>query len=782
MNIKKILIFSGLLLTVTGVFSQNVTQTVKGRVFEEGTDITLPGANIVIPGTNPLIGTNSDTDGNFRIDAVPVGRYSIKISFLGYEPLVLNEILVSSGKEFVITAGLKPLVTQINEVVVRAVTGKDKPLNTMATVSARAFSVEEASRYAGGLDDPARLASSFAGVASNMSSNGIVVRGNAPKGILWELEGVEIANPSHFANITAFGGGGITALSSQMLANSDFYTGAFPAQYGNALSGVFDLKLRTGNDEKYEHTFQIGALGTDISSEGPLCKGKSYSYLFNYRVSTLALISPLLPENAKGINYHDLSFMLNFPAGASGTFSLWGLMGYDNMVQEAVEDTVKWQYDHDKERHNSRLFLGSLGVNHKFNPGKNTSVSTSVAVSGNSISWKVDDIDNSMQYLTSQDIYNIEGRYIFTSTVNHKFSVRHSNRSGVTISNLNYNLKISDALQTGSSPVVLTDEKGNSNLLVAFTQSRFNITERIMLNIGLHAQYFALNNKASLEPRVAVKWSFTPLQGISLGYGNHSQIEPLYLYFISREKGNSMTYPDKNMDFSKAHHFVAGYDLMISEHMRLKIEPYVQILYDIPVIPDSSFSLINLETGWFINDSLVNSGTGKNIGIDFTVERFFNKGYYFLFTASLFDSHYKGGDGVERDTRYNRHYVINILAGKEWYLGENGKNILEVNARVNALGGERISPVDVNASLSLHEIIYDENRAFENKKKDAVLLSIGASLKRNKPSYTGTWAFQITNLLNAKESFGYRYNFIKNTIDTYEQVIIIPNISYRIDF
>ncbi len=248
--------------------------------------------------------------------------------------------------------------------------------------------MEEASRYAGGIDDPARLASSFAGVAGNLSSNAIVIRGNAPKGLLWCLEGVEIPNPSHFANVTSFGGGGITALSSQMLTSSDFYTGAFPAEYGNALSGVFDMKMRVGNNEKREHTFKAGLTGLEFASEGPFVKGKKSSYLFNYRYSTLSLISPLLPENAKGLSYQDLAFKINLPAGKKGTFSFWGIFSADKSGSEAKKDSSEWNYYQDIEKDENRNRMGAIGLNHQVILNEKTYFHTSLSATGNSIYWK----------------------------------------------------------------------------------------------------------------------------------------------------------------------------------------------------------------------------------------------------------------------------------------------------------------------------------------------------------------------------------------------------------
>jgi hypothetical protein len=208
-------------------------------------------------GTDPVIGAVSDSDGKFELRNIPVDRYDLEVSYLGFETKMVRELLVQSGKERLIDIGLKESVISLDEIVVRPKDDKSNPANSMGLVSARMFSVEVAQRYAGGFDDPARLASSFAGVSSSIGKNGIVIRGNAPTALLWQLEGAEIRNPNHFADLSVFGGGGLTALSSQVLANSDFYTGAFPSEYGNAMSGVFDLKLRKGNMEKREITLCV---------------------------------------------------------------------------------------------------------------------------------------------------------------------------------------------------------------------------------------------------------------------------------------------------------------------------------------------------------------------------------------------------------------------------------------------------------------------------------------------------------------------------------------------
>ena len=252
---KKYLTVLYIMLQGLLVLSQQPTFFIRGIVTDQDSKVPISFASVFVIGISPTLGTTTDIDGKFRIENVPVGRYDLQVSFLGYEPTIVKELTVSSAKETFINVSLKESAFTLDEIVIKPKTNKERALNSMAIVSARMLSVEEAKRYAGGFDDPARLASSFAGVASGVNSNAIVVRGNAPKSLQWKLEGIEIPNPNHFANLQGLGGGGLTALSSQLLANSDFFTGAFPAEYNNALSGVFDIFMRTGNNDDYEYTF-----------------------------------------------------------------------------------------------------------------------------------------------------------------------------------------------------------------------------------------------------------------------------------------------------------------------------------------------------------------------------------------------------------------------------------------------------------------------------------------------------------------------------------------------
>ncbi|HEX2982583.1 MAG TPA: carboxypeptidase-like regulatory domain-containing protein, partial [Ignavibacteriales bacterium] len=618
-------------------FGQNLYQTVKGKVLDKTLQTTLPGANIVILKTNPPIGAMTDNDGTYKIEKVPIGRYDVQASYIGYEPMVIKEVVIGSGKEVVLNFELKESIIDLDAVEVKAVSSKEQPLNYMAIVSARQLNMEEASRYAGGFDDPSRLAASFAGVAGNLSGNGIAIRGNSPKGLLWKMEGIEISNPSHFANVTTFGAGGITALSSQMLANSDFYTGAFPAEYGNALSGVFDIQLRTGNNETREHTFKVGIIGTDISSEGPFVKGSPSSYLFNYRFSTFSIIAPLLPENAGAINYHDLCFKLNFPTEKYGTIALWGIAAYDVSGGKSEKDSLKWEYDQDRQEDENENGMGALGLNHKIILGRNAYLSSSLSASGNSLRWDVDRLDENLNFFAKERISNITWKASFSSFINVKFSPRHSNKTGFTASRLFYDVDIKHYVKEVGGLLQTVNEDGHADLLQAYTQSNVEIFDDVTFNPGLSFQYFTLNKNFSVEPRAALKWAFAKDQSVSIGYGLHSQLEMVGIYLAQRHTSNGIEQPNRELDFAKAHHFALAYEIRLNENLRFKIEPYYQYLFDVPVIADSSFSMLNLEKDWFFNDPLVNKGTGKNIGVDITLERFLSGGYYYMITGSVFD-------------------------------------------------------------------------------------------------------------------------------------------------
>ncbi len=761
-------------------YAQTLTQGITGKVFDKMTLQPIIGASIIVLDSKPLNGTITNLDGEFTLEKVPIGRQSIKISMLGYESVVKNNLLISSGKEVVLEIGLLEKVTEMNEVIVIA-NKKDKPINTMATVSSRQFTVEETQQYAGGLNDPARLVSSFAGVATpSITSNGISVRGNSPSGLLWRIEGVEVPSPNHFANLTIAGAGLLTVLSSQMMGNSDFYTGTFPAEFGNASSGVFDINLRNGNSSRREYTIQAGIIGVDFATEGPFKKGKRASYLFNYRYSTMALISPILPSDAGVLKYQDMSFKINIPTKKSGTFSLWNIAAYDGINLEALEKQ-EWESVSDKENSQTSLYMFASGLNHTIPIRSKAFLKTAISITGNGLNHKAQRLDDNLLAHPQSKIFNKDYKVTLQSSLNTYFGNRHTNRTGFYINHLGYNLDIKQTISTNTLPVSIVNGKGETDLLQFYSQSKLVLNQKMTLNAGLHFLYFNLNKDISLEPRFALKYQLNDNNSLALAYGLHSRIEALPVYFIQKQGG----FPNKELKLMKSNHFVLSYNSMLSEHLKLSIEPYYQYLTNVPVSPTSYISTLNIDNGLFFNDVLISTGTGRNIGVDFTLERYLGKGLYYMLSASLFDSKYTANDGIERNTRFNKNYVLNALIGKEWQIGKNKNNFFRANMRLNYLGGNRIEALDNESSIIQHKVIYGETNghlSFTDKNPDTPIVSFTLSYRKNLHKYSSVWSLQVLNASVTKEfSYDY-YNLKTNEVNSNFDGIIVPNLSYKIEF
>jgi hypothetical protein len=768
------------LMFTTLVSAQELTQTIKGKILDNETQEPIPFATVVIKNTNPIIGTTTEDNGNFRLENVPIGRYDIEVSYLGYESTIISEVVVTSAKEVVLKITLTESAYALDEVIIRPKTNKEEPLNKMATVSARMLSVEEASRYAGGFDDPARLASSFPGVAtSSVGNNAIIVRGNAPKYLQWKIEGVEVPNPNHFANLSALGGGGLTALSSNLLANSDFFTGAFPAEYNNALSGVFDIKMRNGNSSEYEHSIEAGIIGIDFASEGPLGK-KEYgaSYLVNYRYSTLGLISSLLPDDAGKINYQDLSFKLSLPTKKAGSFSIWGIGLIDNSESLPEKDINKQIYYEDIEQQDVSQYMGALGINNRLTLKNSAYLNTTLSVSTNGIDLKTDRLNNQSQLQPENEIKNTNYNIVFKSFLNKKFSAKHTNRTGVTLRGLAYDIDLKENNVNTNTLNTLASENGFSSLLSAYSNSSFSL-KNWKLNLGINAQLFTLNNSVTIEPRLGLSHQINENNKLSFGYGLHSRIEPLNIYFATTANN---TQANKDLKLSKAHHFVLAYDWNISEKLHLKIEPYFQYLFDIPIVANTTTSLINLEQDWFINDTYINAGKGQNYGIDLTLEQYINNGFYYLVSASVFNSKYKTDTNKWYNTRFNKNYLITALAGKEFRLGKNKQNSLGINIRASIQGGNRYSPIDNQASLLQQDVVYNETNPFTQQAETVFLTDFTVNYEWNKRKTTQRLSLKVLNATNFEEFQGHRFNLQTNQVDKFKEGIIIPNISYKISF
>lgn len=756
--------------------TEKPTQTVRGIVLDSKTNAPIEFAAVRIMNVGSL-GSTTDSLGRFRIDNVPVGRCNIQTSYVGYNTNIFNEIPVTSSKEVYMEITLDENIHSLAEVVIQPEIKKDKPLNAMAITGGRMISMEEAGRFANGFDDPARLSSAFAGVAGDVGTNAVAIRGNSPQFTQWRLEGVEIPNPTHFADLTGLGGGFLSALSTQVIGNSDFYNGAFPSEYSNALSGIFDMQIRNGNNQKYEHTFQLGILGIDLASEGPISRKHGSSYIFNYRFSTTSLAT----GNDMNLKYQDLSFKLNFPTRKAGTFSIWGIGLIDRYKPEAI-DRDEWETQGDRQSGNTAFDKAAGGLTHKYLINADTYIRSSLAATYSKDRTRADQMTEDDKLVHVGDIRNSKWDIVFNSYLNKKFNSNHINRTGITVTGLQYDLdyKISPNFGLDVPMEQISKGNGGSCVLSAYSSSVINLSNHLTTSLGITAQYFTLNKNWTVEPRAALKWSFNPKHALALAYGLHSRREKLDYYFVEQE-ANGKTESNRYLDFSKAHHFGLTYDWNINSYMHLKVEPYYQYLFRIPVEENSSFSIINHQS-FYLDRILKNRGSGVNYGIDITLEQYMKNGFYYMITASLFKSKYKAGDNIWRNTRLDKNYLLNILAGKEWMVGRNKQNVLSLNGRIFFQGGDRYTPVDEGKSMIEHDIKFDETRAYSKKFDPSINGDISFSYRINKKKISHEFSIKMLNVGMRTGMHFYQYNEKTHKIEKKDGSGLIPNISYKIYF
>jgi hypothetical protein len=780
---------------LTAIIAQ--TGTIKGTVLDQQSDMPIIGATVQLMGIATNIGAVTDVDGYFVLEKVPIGRNVLQISFLGYETITMPNVEVSTGKDVIMDIKIQESASQLNEVVVTAKTNKDQAQNELATISARQFSVEEVNRYSGGRSDVARLASNFAGVsAPDDSRNDIVVRGNSPTGVLWRIEGIPVPNPNHFSTFGTTGSP-VSALNPNVLRNSDFLTSAFPAEYGNANAGVFDIGFRNGNKDRNEYTLQLGAFsGLEGMAEGPLGKSGG-AYLVAGRYSFIGLIGA--GSTAATPDYQDLSFKLDFGRSKAGKFTLFGIGGRSKITflgSEIEEGDLFAAKDEDSFVKGG---FGMMGVSHNLMVGKKSYLKTVVGGSFQGNSFEQDryfDLGTSEESkLRITKVDNSATRLTFSSFFNSKISAKQTLRVGVLVENLGNDASLLDRENAPDTDgdgepdwFTVYQIDGRFNLVQPYAQTQYRLTERLQMNAGLHGQYSALSQQFVLEPRASLSYELNPKNKLTLGYGMHNQLAPLPILFLNENQNGELIRTNEKLDFVRAQHYVFGYDAKLGEDWRLKTEVYYQNIDRAPVeAQPTSYSTLTEGADFAFSDdktSLVSEGTGFNRGVELTLEKFYSKGYYTLLTTSVFESKYKGSDGIERSTPFDNGYVVNLLAGKEFKIGKAKKNALVVDTKLTTSGGRWYTPVNLEASRAAGFEILETEKAFSQQYENYFRWDVKLGLKLNsgKRKIFHQFFMDFQNVTNRQNVFARQYNRQTNNVDQVDQIGFFPDFLYRVQF
>lgn len=790
-----------LMLLINFASIAQTLQTIRGKINDEVSKSSLIGVTVQIVGSvEPTLGSATDAVGDYIIKNVPLGRQTIKVSYVGYEGQVIPNIIVTAGKEVILNLSLTEKVAHLNEVVITANAKDDKTAtnNDLALVSSRSFNVEDTKRYAGALGDPSRMAANFAGViGGNDSRNDIVVRGNSPTGMLWQLEGLNIPNPNHFGALNSTGGP-VSMLNNNNLDKSDFITSAFPAQYGNAIAGVFDIRLKEGNNQKLEKVGQIGFNGFELGLEGPLSKNKKSSFIINYRYSTLGVFQKLGIEFGTGgntPNYQDINYKFTFPTGNNGKITLFGISGTSSIdllgskIKKAdlQKPSSTDLYGNENQDSYPRYGTNIAGLSFEKNLSKKTFAKVTAGFSSTNEKFTADSLSRNLNL-------DVIGRYIqqeakfttqktsFVFYTRTKINSKNSITSGIYLDYTQFNLFSKNSYANINKDSVRIDINENNVLTQAYTQWKHRFSNQFSFSVGAHLQSYSLNQQTVVEPRANISYQISGNKSLSVGYGLHHQAASVYTSYAQTKTASGVIFSNKNLDFIASNHYVITYDWNITETLRLKAEVYYQELTNVPVESKASaFSAINTGVSFGPSNKvgLINNGTGKNYGAELTLERFFSKGYYFLFTTSVFDSKYKGSDGIERNTAYNTQYVVNALGGKEFRVGRN-RNFLSLNLKVTSIGGRYLTPLNFTESQKRGQPVYDQANSFSSKQEPYFRTDFRITYRKEYKKSTMEISLDLQNVTGNRNIFSQTYNPRTNTIaNQYQQGFFpVPFVRY----
>ncbi len=757
--------------------SDTLTQTIRGRITDDITKSPLFNVSVTVVNTNPIKGNMSDDNGEFKITQVPLGRHTLSFRVIGYEPLLIPNVVVTSGKEVVMDIALTEAINKLDEIEITYDRSKDPKVtnNEMSTVSARSFNPDDTRKYAGALGDPSRMAANFAGVvAGNDSRNDIVVRGNTPNAMLWQMEGLNIPNPNHYGG-SYNTGGPVSMLNFNNLGKSDFFTGAFPSNYGNATGGVFDLRLREGNNEKHEFLGMIGFNGFEVGAEGPLSKRSKSSYIVNYRYSTLGLLQTIgvdLGTGASTPQYQDINFKLATPVGKKGKFTAFGFAGISSIdILGADVDTTRSNYFGSISQDlRPRYQTGVVGVSYDRSFGEKTWAKLTLGASNQRENYEIDslDLDNGSKFRLAQGEFS-DSKYSVVLNGTHKFNAKNSLSFGANSDYIVFDYINQDFFNRGTIDSLRVNQADNYILSQGYVQLKHRLNERLTLIAGVHALHSTTNDQLALEPRAGLRYRVGERSSINFGYGLHHQLMPTYNLFVRNRQGLET---NKDLDFTRSNHFVTGFETMINSDIKFKIEGYYQMLDKVPVTAfASSYSAVNIGADNNPSDQadLVNGGIGTNYGLELTLERYFSKGYYFLVTGSVFESTYEGSDGIERNTAFNTNYAANVLAGKEFKLNKKG-SILYANFKLTTLGGRFFTPINKELSQAAGEAIFDNSKAFSERQDAYFRADVKIGYRRENKRSTFEVGVDFQNITGNENIFQQGYNARNNTIsEEYQQ-------------
>ena len=661
--------------------------TIKGTVTDKTRREPLPYAAVQIYGTGT--GAITDSTGHFRIPDVNPGIYCLQISSLGYKTIVTPEYILRTG-DLTIDAELEESTTELGEVSITA-----SPFRRVAEapIGLRIIGLQEIEKSPGANRDISRIVQSYPGVAFSPIGyrNDLIVRGGGPSENRFYLDGVEIPIVNHFSTEGA-SGGPVGIIDADLIREVNFYTGAFPAGKGNALSSVLDFRLRDGDMERNTLKATLGYSNVSLASSGHI--GKRTSYLVSVRQSYLQFLFkvlglPFLPT------FTDAQFKIKTRFNARHELSILGLGGIDNMQLNTDEEGESSEYilSYLPKIQQNMFTLGGVYKHYAGHHVQTVVVSHSFLKNKNT---KYRDNDESMPENLSLKLRSTEQES--------KFRFENQSTFGAWKINAGINFDYSQYRNT-SFQKVFTSEPTTYNYRTRLGLARWGFFgtatyempgDRFTISAGIRSDACDYSSgmqklRTQLSPRLALSWRVAGPFYISANAGRYYQLPP-YTSLGFKADGQLA---NKDLKYIRSDQAGLGFSYRIGEHLQASAEGFYKKYGHVPLSVADGIPLVckGNDYGVIGNEYLVSTAEGRSYGAEFMLKWLIAARMNLSASFTVFKSEYRSS----RETNYvasawDNRFIFNLGGTynfpRHWSLG----------AKVSCIGGAPYTPYDPEKS------------------------------------------------------------------------------------
>ncbi|HEX2984819.1 MAG TPA: TonB-dependent receptor [Ignavibacteriales bacterium] len=742
------------------LFAQNKS-SITGRVLDAATLKPVPGANVIIIGET--LGAAANENGEFEIAGVPPGAYVLKASSIGYDPVVLTDVVVASARPKEIEFKLNETVIEISGVTVSSGYFEKDPADA---VSISKFGYEEIRRSPGGYEDVVRALSVLPGVAQAAPGrNDLVVRGGAPSENLYLVDGFVSQNINHFGTQGATGGP-TSYVNLDFVKETAFSTGGFSSAYGDKLSSVLRIDLREGRTDKIGGKATISASQFGLNIEGPI--SDNMNFLFSARRSYLDFIFKaagfgFVPE------YYDMLGKITYKINETNSISFLYLGAFDYV--KFFNDTEDQRYDNSRTMGSDQLqYLTGLSYKGLLKHGY-----YNISLSRNFVDYDTRQRDSLLNPVFTN--VSREGENALKADLVYKLghntelnvgAIGRYTRFKADVKLPSFITSFGDTLLISS--LVSEEKYYKAGMYAQVTQSMFH---RFRITIGGRMDYFsAIENDMAIAPRFSASYALDDLSNINFSTGIYYQA-PAYIWM--------QAYPENTkLDFIRADQFILGYERHLREDMNLRLEGFYKKYSNYPTSKLRQYLVLaNTGAGYSGSDDnfssfglepLSSDGKGRAYGAELSIQKkAANSPLYALLSLTYSESYYTPLDGIERIGSYDQTWLINFTSGyifnEKW----------EASMKFRFATGKPYTPYNYGGTQDVSK--------FNTERLDPQhSVDLRVDRRWNFTKWSLIAYLDVQNIYNNRTAGTIRWDYRENKTDESSSIGILPSIGISAEF